>query len=893
MNLMHRLSFPTFILVLMIASVGPARGQIATGDIVGRITDSTGAALPGAAVTALNTGTGLSRSTVSGGDGLYRLVSLPPGLYTLKVEFGGFQTRTVENLRLNVGAEMTQNVTLPLAGVEESLTVSAEAPLVEPTNPTVHEVVTPEAVRSLPLNSRNFAELAVLVAGVDFDDTEEEEQDAQGQVQFAAQPSRNTLFMVDGADTTTEGFGGNQVFFSQDAIEEFRVIPANWPAEFGRTNAGVVQVITKSGTNEVKGTAFGFFRDKTFNARGEFEEEKPEFSRQQFGGVIGGPITRDRTHYFVSYEQQRQREFATVTTFGVYPEEEGSFAQPVDNYLFLGKFNHQLSDRQRLTFKYALDARRDRNVGVGGFRALSNGGNDDENRQHLVASHSWAATSSLLNEVTFGFVNRRSTSFRTSAGPELFYPSIILGGNNDYGVDFLERKYHLRDDVILSWDRRGQHTTKFGYEFIDARDTGPYPLFLPGAFFFSDDRATVPDFGLVASEVFDEGNRVANHGFYVQDDWRISSRLTLNLGLRYDFQLNALNESERLPSSDRLGRPRPETDYNNLAPRFGFAFDLTGEGKSVLRGGSGVYYDQILPNIPFLEILSNSPVSIFFVIAPSDLNDPVNSSLFAEATGPTTTLDVLAPDFETPYAIISSVGWTQRLTPRLAIDVDYLRALGRNEFYNRPINFNPAGPPPYPGFGRIRQFETSGRSDYQALQIKVNQRGARSGALVSYTLAEATNFADDFRRQPPSDPFNIAAEEARSGTVARHRFVASGYASLPGGFLLSGILTARSGQPYNIILGVDANRDGFNQDRPAGLPRNSGDGPSFMSLDVRVVKSFRLSSAGELQLLWEAFNLTNRVNYDDPVRVLSSPNVGQFTQALPPFQMQLGVRVVF
>ena len=334
-----------------------AAAQGGSGQISGTVRDEQGGALPGVTVTLRNQATGVQRTVVTEPDGTYRFGALAPGRYAVTAELSGFAMTEVRDLEITIGLELTQNFALTLKSLAETVVVTGEAPVVDTTKSEVSGVVTQKQIETLPINSRQYLSLALLMPGTSLDSTRSffPTVNVGGSMTF-----NSTGNVVDGVINNFAEDGEPRQNLPEDAVEEFRVSNVQYKAEYGLATGGIVQVVTKSGTNSLRGTAFEYFRDKALNAKNVFETEKPEFRRHQFGGSIGGPIMRDRMHFFGAAERTDVQEFYTVST-GLpefYSSVEGTFAKPFDRTMYFGRVDGQISNAQSFFVRYAHENER-------------------------------------------------------------------------------------------------------------------------------------------------------------------------------------------------------------------------------------------------------------------------------------------------------------------------------------------------------------------------------------------------------------------------------------------------------------------------------------------------------------------------------------------------------
>jgi hypothetical protein len=910
-NLVLRVALAVWLYGLA-ASVSGA--QTFTAQVSGQVTDESGAVLPGAMVTAINEETGIQRSVTTADTGGYQVTSLEPGRYTVTVELQGFATLRQTGLTLSVNQSVRLDLSMKVGGLQEDVVVVADIPLVSTTKSEIGMTVTPKQIEELPLNGRNFMELALLAPGVKVP-----LERAQTDISFGGSSGRSTYVQVDGADNNDDSVGGGETGFSMESIREFQVVTNRFSAEFGRSSAGVVNIVTRSGTNGVRGSTFGFFRDDALKAENWFTGEKEPFSRKQYGAVVGGPILRDRTHYFVTLEQQADDETAVANTGVSYLD------VPVDstNDVTLGfvKIDHQLAQAHRLFASYAGNYSETLNQNIGGSATWEYGTQRIRKTHAATIGETWVVSDRFVNDFRFLYRNHDTQASANVNKPALLFPSAQLGTRTNYPQNRAEERLQFRNDVtyfVPNW--KGTHSLKAGVDFSRVDYQVLFANTTRGAFTFTQNPANFLDSSTYPAPAryqqglgrFDTSDHTHSFNVYLQDDWRPVDQLTLNLGVRYEVEFGAANNNFQTQQSD-LVTPK-ETDVNNIGPRLGVTYDVSGAGTTVIRGGFGVFYDQFILNMSFNEKLFNGETFVIADIRPQaglpiSLTDPLGGRTFEDflqASG-ATAVQVLDPRLSVPYSYQSSIGFQQRLGPSLGLSVDYVRVDGRDEILRRDANLDPtcfnllAGcRRPNPRYSTITRSESVGTSVYNGLHTSLTYRRARLTAQAAYTLSKAMNHGDDPAfGSVRSDQFDVSADHGPAANDRRHTIVVNGSVALPFDFQLSGIVNGGSGF---VILGTrvsdDLNGDGTFNDRPPGVGRNSYRSDPTLKVDVRLTKSVRLGRF-DLQGIAEVFNLFNRENYDPSAygNRIGTPTFLQpgssTTSYFQPREVQLAFRVMF
>jgi hypothetical protein len=896
----------------LLALPAPVWAQADTGTIDGRVFDESKAGVPGAGVSAKNTATGLTRSATVGSEGTYRLASLPAGTYAVTVELAGFATQVHPNVRVQVGSTSTVDFTMKVATVAETITVTSEVPLVETTTSDVGDVITSEIVENIPMNGRKFQDLSLLVAGTRpanyYDPTKTE----VGGISYGGATGRNVIINVDGGDNNDGVVRGLLQQFTAEAIQEYKVTTQRYSAEFGRSTGGIVDVITKSGTNDVRGSLFAFGRNEDLNSRNFFQErqdiEKPPFKQFQFGGSVGGPIQRDKSHFFVAYERNHRDDYTTVDTGGVLPAEEGNFAQPFRNNLLTAKVNAQLNDSNTLVARYSLEDQKRNHDFIGGD-ILSSSGALNTNKIHSgILKNTTVFGSNTLNEIKVLFQNfENNIVAEDNSNPGIQTPDFFFGANINTPQQTIQRRWQVRDDLSFrkeGWG--GDHDFKVGAELIQSHYGGFFTPTLYGFFNFPTSRGNSLDAylngiadtftGSAGDNEFDDNWTYV--GGYIQDDWKPTPRLTLNLGIRYEIQTGPYTnefDTVSLRTLRAVGAPTErKQDKNNWGPRLGFAYDIKGDATAVIRGGYGRYYDEIFSNITLYEYWSQVNSPTFFVsLSPPPFTprqyaanrDAIRRG-FIDPSFAGQQLRLTAPDLQQPYADQFNVGFSVQPVKNLAFDVDYVRVNGKEEIHRWRINtaqnvntrLSPAGIFA-PELGPFIVEGNRGHSQFDAVYVTGKLRTAKAHILATYTWSDGKNIADGFNTLPHDiTNANWELDWGPAPNDIRHRFTGGAIFQLPGGFQYATSVQGNTGKPFQADAGLGGIRAAVRAANPAtGQPfsRNafrSGPedatseggtgGMAFFSWDMRLSKIFKLGGSRSFEVLFEVFNVTNHANFD-------------------------------
>lgn len=1062
-------------------------GQAAasSADLTGTVLDASKAIIPGAMVTATNVATELSRSAATNQSGEYRISLLPPGSYDIKAEAKGFSTGIKKGVTLTVGQVAVIGFELGVGSTTTEVVVSGEAPVIETERTSASATITQTPIANLPINGRNFLNFTLLTPGVveANPNIRTLQQIPNSGLSFGGQNARSNNVSIDGANFVDDASNGIRPTVSQEAVQEFQINRSGYNAEFGGGSSGSVNIITRSGTNELHGNLFEFFRHENLDARNplDFSEQvagrRAPFKRNQPGFTVGGPIKKDRTFFFASYEALIQRETNFVNVFpdasklGLTPIQSGlsnflanlppspqtatliglgrlmplllstgptppppflatlpPFAQQIavvrgKTFDMLnnatGRFpfkntnnnaslrvDHQLSAKDQMSARFSFFEGFTFGIRVGGTNALSQGTTLKEQQENLILSENHIFNERVINEARFQYA-RHVFNINTI---DPFGPAFSIGGIGNFGRDFNNptlrtgQRWQWTDNVSYT---RGKHAFKFGGDisYLPFNDA-VVDIFLGGSVNFSDNSiplffplagglglptalalnqflvsapgspfattvrispalpplsvalaapiTALQSFNLGVPTVYNQGfgNPVTSEAntqlaWYVQDSWKATPRLQLNYGVRYEVEL----------------QPEPlHRDYNNFAPRFGFAFDPRGDGKTVVRGSYGIFYSPLYQSLAFAaKVLGERQIqNILRLFDPSSPNNDASAiwryifantlnrrtitaqeiqTVFGLTAGPPTLLtQEVEPDVVNPYVQQGNLGIDRDLGRDWSVSVNYMYNHGSKVIRNRDINlrrrgfvpgigsiYQGLGPGNFPGFVGRFQLETSASSVYHGMALAVNKRMSHHYQLAfSYTVSKAIDDSTDLNQSLDAfDSDNLHNEKGLSAFDVRQRLAVSGVLESPwksgsgnpawqrafADFTVAPILTARSGFPFNMLAGFIENGDfnGNDTNRPPFVGRNTGLGPNFVALDLRVAKRFKFGETGKsLDFIWEGFNLFNRTNFKtvnnvvgaNPTRRTGDPTVPStspfaFTQAFAPRQLEFAVKINF
>lgn len=906
-----------------------AQQTVTSASLSGRVQDASGAVVSGASLTATNVDTNQRQTTTTDYDGRYRFPYLQVGSYKLTIESTGFAPSTKE-LTVTVGQSLDLPLKLEVAGISAQVNIATDVPMIEAVRTQVTETIRPAEINDLPLNGRNYLDLALLIPGVSPTNTGSNQRFAEtssipGQgISIAGQRNLYNSFVVDGLSANDDAADLTGTYYSEEVVNQFQVITSGGIAEFGRASGGVVNIITKSGTNDWRGNIYGFARNQRFDARNPLAPTKDLLTQAQYGGTIGGPIKRDRTFFFTNFEQTRRNYSAVLTiapsavvtinnrlnaigfkgprvTTGVVPAN-------FDTTNFFGRVDHKLNDRNQLSARYSLyHITAENSRTVGGLNAVSRGSGLDDTDQTVEASNITTLNSRTLNEARFQFTNSKlGAPINDTTGP-----AVGISGVANFGTATsspLARDINLFEFVDNVSTQRGAHSPKAGVDFLYNRVNIVFPGAIQGVYAFTSLNNFLTGNYSTYQQAFGAPSQFQsnpNVGFFVQDEWRVRPNFTINAGLRYDLQF--------LPSPI-------QTDTNNFGPRLGFAY-APGDRKTVIRASFGIYYDRLPLRATSNALQRDGTKYVVVQFSPTQAGAPVFPNVLATQPSALLTkpnITRIDPNIKVSYSEQANVQVERELPGDALISVGYLHLHALHIIASRNVNVPTvpalAGLPnlgrPDPNWGNIGRFEGAGDSFYNGMVVSFNKRAARwANVRVSYTLSETTDDAGNFFFSTPQNNFDLRDDMGLSDNDQRHRLVISGSFQTPEGkadglqkalhgFQLSYIFTYASRLPFNILLGSDRNFDTNNNDRPVGVGRNTGRGFDFASLDMRLSRRFQITERVGLDVLAEGFNLFNRANFGVPNNTFGSgamplATFGQPTAAFDPRQFQFGLKLSF
>ena len=708
-----RISVLFFALLLLTTSLF---AQSSGGSLSGRVTDETGAALPGVTVTATNDATGTTRTDVSAKDGSYHFESIPIGTYTVVADLSGFSVVTTKNVRVSVASETNRNISMKQAAVSESITVTAEAPLVA-TSPSVGTVVSQQELQNLPLNGRQFANLGSLAPGTSLSVNSDPTKPGQLTIALNGGSGRNVNFLVDGGDNTDDTIGGALQNFNIEAVEEFKIQTMQYKAEFGRSSGGVLSVVTKTGTNEFTGSAYEFYRSKSLNSPTVVEKEsggeKNPYRRDQYGFSLGGPIVKDRAHFFGTYEKTKRTTSYVVQTPLLPAFNNQAIGLPFQDELATAKASADLTPKQYLQVRYGYQKNSDK-YGASALVAPTALGTISNKYSSILGGLTSQLSNNRLNEFIYQYTDFKNLISADSNDPYILYPSGASQGQSpNTPQSTVQKKHQLKDDFSWSSQIGGRRNDfKTGLQYINEPTLGgDFTVGTAGQYTLTEDRIGSPVQQIVVTGGFSGvSTPIKQYNAYFQDDINITPRLTVNAGLRYDLWTGFDLDQSKNPNLADVqtaafqaraaqlgmnwaadfangGGTKLKNDKNNWSPRLGFTYDLTGGGKNLLRGGVGRYYDFPYTNATIL-FPASAVQSVYGVVYQKTEATPgagirnANGTLYQpgqplpggnEVSGQLSLArsnELASPSLATPYSDQLSIGYSTEVTNYLGLNFE-------------------------------------------------------------------------------------------------------------------------------------------------------------------------------------------------------------------------------
>lgn len=950
----RRLYVILFLLLTALPLAADAQSNATDGALDGFVKDPSGARVPAASVIALNLGTNQVQETATDREGYFRFPLLQVGEYQLLVSAPGFADYQQTGIRLSVGRQARVEVQLSVGGATETVTVTADAAMVMAGQGASGEVLNEEAVRSLPITSRNVYNFHLVGPGV-----KGLPSTGFGTTQFLVGGHNRMSWSMDGIDNSQRRTNRQirLVISTPENVEEMQVLTGAYSAEFGRAAGGVINVISRSGTNQFRGGAMALVRPNAWSARPPLASVKPEQRWWMVQGNVGGPLVRDRVFLFANYEYNPLKLPQPVTINPASAAAIGIPASDLGNSPFGETFhtpsikvNFRASDRNS-GFVRVNRFTNDQPGGGGGLTTPSRSVSFKDRMVGVGAQLATTIGDGLLNELRFGF-NRRAEERAPYGQGDANGAHINITGVANFGVNPLagsgstETSIQVIDN--LTWTR-GRHSVKTG---IDYQSTGfdvtsaQARVFSFAGLTASGGRAAVTPlqqylntiggvidpatgrpftYTQLQQELGDPTLQQRYHylNLFLQDEVRLSADVTLSAGVRYELQ--------RYPQLDQeapyeLSR-RVVNDTNNIAPRLGLTWRPFGSDRTAVRGGYGMFYDTTSLGLILNAAQINGRRLLSYVVPGTDLRAPAYPNLLATADPAFTTppsIRVFADDFETMFAHQASATVERQLTDHLLASVGYSYWGHRDTPYSRDINLGPVvstladGRPVYTGsanrpdprFRAINLVESKGRSSYHGLDVTLRQRlngGVQLSGSYSYARARSIGDMEGGALMDPSDPerdWGPSPGDVRHTVSAQATAtpeVTSGPFRWVTGFQLATLVFYNSGFPVNALAGSDLNNDLVLNDRLPFRGRNAFTGPDYFQVDLRLSRRIRFTSSASLELMVESENLLNRLNASCSIAGCTGAVVnrdgaadfGRITGTRPGRYVQVGGRLLF
>lgn len=1027
-------------LIFFVATVN-AFGQVTSGSISGYVTDPSNRPIGGAAMTASDSSHAIARNAVTDLTGFYRFLDLPPGNYTVSAAASGFEKTTARDIRVEVDSHARVDLHPPIFGKGESLTVTAQAPQLATESSELGAVMERSQIDSLPLEKRDFLQLALLTPGV-LPPVQNSTLSTRGNFAMHVNGAREEFnnFLLDGVDNNDPDLNRYTLEPPLDAIQEFKISTNCYSAEYGRSAGGQVNVVTRSGSNQLHGFAYEYLRNRDLDAPNFFDgSQKPEYNRNQFGGGAGGPIVRDRLFFFVSADGlTEQQGFSHLGSVPTLAERSGDLSsagatvvdpftgQPfpgnripagridplsakilalfplpnlngnAGNYLgqpvgtdreaqASARADYRLSDANQLTLRYSyghgklLEPFAEASTQIPGF---GNYVNESGHNAMIHELHTFGPRTA--NSLIFGFnralrqvlqqnhvtdVNKLwGVNYLPVRPVDFGYPAVNVQGFAQVGdltslpIDRAENTYQLTDVLSLA---RGRHGIKIGTEFRKLEHNGIEDIYARGQIHFTgalsgsgmgDLLLGLPTFSIQSQFNNQQTLRSLASNFFVQDDWKLRANLTLNLGLRYEYNTPPTDPFNRMSIFDLaaqnvyqagthgLSRSGIRPDTNNFAPRIGFAWSLASD--LVIRGGYGIFYDAGIFNST-TALNFNPPyfnIRVFFPSQTSLLTlenpFPLNSAFVPPAT-----LSTVSPDFTTPYLQDWNFNMQREIHSVGTLSVAYAGSKGTHLLRSRDLNQPLPGPgpvssrAPYPNFGTIFFEESAGDSEFHSLQLNFNRPMGRGLSFTAaYMFSKSMDDTSAFLgtqadKNFPQNSRNYHLEHALSSFDMPQRFTAAWVYQTPGhSWLLRNsevrsIITVQDGQPFTPTVSYDNSNTGngqFGFDRPnlmadphlsnptaqewfntaafqvapqytfGSAARNILRGPGLVTFDLSLVRRCHIRESSTVSVEAQAFNALNRVNFALPQAIVDQTgSFGRIFSANAPRQIQFTLRYSF
>jgi hypothetical protein len=942
---------------LMCLQYASAQATLTGASVTGRVIDPSGALVARAQITATRSATNEAFTLQSDPQGRFRFSYLPVGQYSINAQAPGFQNSKIQ-VDLTVGAAFDVTLRLPISSTASVIQVSDTAPVIELNRSQIAETISQTETTSLPFEGRNYLDVALLLPGISPTNTastqtlaETAEVPGQG-YSINSQRNFSNSFIVDGlsANDDAAGVAGNA--FSMEVVREFQAVTSGGQSEFGRAMGGYFNLVTRSGTNDLHGTAYGFLRNQRLNANNALSHGKLPLTQGIYGTSLGGPIRRNRTFAFGNFEEQRLNTNGIITISPANAAQINArlsaigYSAPLLNVsngpttlypttlhtdTAFARADHRFSQNDSLNIRYSFYKLSSLNArGVGGLNASSNGTSVYDTNNSIAVGNIAMLSPRISNETRGQFVY----DSLTAPPNDLIGPAVTISGVAIFGrstsspTGRLNYMYEAVDNLVME---HGSNTIKTGIDFLFNDDTITYPQSLRGSYSFS----SLANFlaGTYNSQGFTQNFGIPtvqqnnpSIGLYVQDEWKVTPSLTLNAGLRYDLELlHTIN-----------------TTYTNVSPRLGFAWSPYFNRRTVIRGSVGIYYDRI-PLRPLANALlsahnTTDPAQaslLSYTFSPNQAGAPTFPSVAAgPPIGAVLNYSLMSRNIHTPYSLQTSLGIEQQLTSKSTLGLSFQHLRGVHLIGAINTNINIDGTRPDTTRGNVKPYSSVYDSYYDGLEVSFVERPVSWGsARVSYTWSKAIDDIGEFFFSSPINNFNPGQDRSRSDDDQRHRVVFSASVNSPTktsagwtdrlthGWQLGAILQYYSKLPFNITTGANTKQatsqrpcaSGYSLTANGGLNpctealagavigRNAGTGFDFFGLNARLSRTFPITERMSLAGIAEAFNALNHRNDMIPNATWGSgaypanPNAtfGQANAVGDPRNVQLAMRLNF
>jgi carboxypeptidase family protein len=960
---------------LLFAATAVSAQQNAT--VQGIVADESQAVMPGITVTATEVSTGAQLTAITEADGRYRFDNLVPGKYKLRFELSGFGTVELTDVELLVGQNATvPKITMKVAALEETVTVTSQAPLIDVTRAQVAGNIDRRQMAELPLQGRNWQELALMVKGITSNNITNTPGVSDDQYQLN----------LDGQQITQRvaGSGFGEPKLSREAIAEFQVVTNLYDITQGRSTGIQVQAVSRAGTNDIHGSTYGFFRSDAFNAADPVKGTVLPYEDQQAGFTLGGPIVKDKIHYFASYEYERNPLTAVLTPVTL-PDESWQLPSNTVQKSYLFRGDYQQSPKDSFSVRYQRWTSANPFIITSGGTHPSMAESDNYYSNNTYGTWTHVVNNDLMFQVHFGvdlfdwfddpIPSNNQQFYQAPFGVPVFqFPNgLSMGGQQNYPNYTWQTEYQYRADV--NW-HLGKHELKFGVEYMADRDTKVWDLNRRGTYVFNKLPSTAileadfpesawnnPSVWNIANlkpylqefDIFYNPDYLVNvprpyTAAWIGDNWRATNNLTINLGVRYDLDLDGLNppgvHDEPIMINDgfypagNYGYQTGVKALNDFGPRAGFAYNVGGGNSLVIRGGTGIYYNFPVSNVTYRQqFYNNSITAAFFPTTPGfSMTNPTGGVTLAQMQSgavplPAQQTTIIAPGYRDPFGWQSSIGFQKQLGPVMEFDVDYtdleelhqVHSTDVNLFYDPVTGYN-LDPTkfgrPNPAWAADEWLTSDGKTQTRLITSSFTRRFShrfQAGATYTRTLSMKDNTTGfGYYANNQFDPLN---DWAPSAGFQQNTFRTNGIVNLPLNFALAGSYFYGSGARYNATSGsVPFSKPGTNRlnigapitipaamlerwDGPAVIPtgsvwpRDALEGTPLHKVDLRLTSRITVISNVKVELLAEVFNVFNWKNYGSFNTTITSASFGQpianSGNAYVPREGQLGVRVVF